>query len=269
MSPRLAWKLNKYIMPRSAMVKFLSTVAFLIVALHLAAQDRIDAERPGESKNPELVKGNHLQVETGFRSEKLADGQYLYQHPAMAVRFGLFNAIELRMDVVSQTVRDNIQKQRLNGFEPFQFGMKAKVLPENKWSPSIAVLGMVGIPSTSSVDFYNRRLPIEFRTLFANTINSKLRLQYNAGIKWEGDDRSTRWMYSLSPVFRISEKFNLFAEEYAYLKQTGPAQHYFDGGLEFFPKKSLMFDISGGAGLSKSSTSYFVAAGFSFRLPVR
>jgi hypothetical protein len=251
------------------MVKLLSTVAFLIVALHAAAQERIDAERPGESKTPELVKGNHLQVETGFRSEKLGDRQYLYQHPSVAVRYGLFNAIELRMDVVSQTVRDNVQKQSLNGFGPFQFGLKAKVLPENKWSPSIALLGMIGIPSTSSVDFYNRRLPIEFRTLFANTITNKVRLQYNAGIKWEGEDRSTRWMYSLSPVFKISEKFNLFIEEYAYLKQTGPAQHYFDGGLEFFPKKSLMLDVSGGAGLSESSSSYFVAAGFSFRLPVR
>lgn len=251
------------------MVKILSTVAFLIVALHLAAQEKIDAERPGESKGPELVKGNHLQAETGLRSEKLADHQYLYQHPSVTLRYGLFNAIELRMDVVSQTVRDNIQKQSLNGFKPFQFGLKAKVLPENKWSPSIAVLGMVGIPSTSSVDFYNRRLPIEFRTLFANTITSRVRLQYNAGIKWEGEDRSTRWMYSLSPVFKISEKFNLFAEEYAYLRQTGSAQHYIDGGLEFFPKKSLMLDVSGGAGLSRFSSSYFVAAGFSFRLPVR
>lgn len=251
------------------MIKYLSIVAFLIVALHSAAQEKIDAERPGESKSPELVKGNHLQVETGFRSEKLADRQYLYQHPTMAVRFGLFNAIELRMDVVSQTIRDNIRKERLNGFKPFQFGMKAKVLPENKWSPSIAVLGMIGIPSTSSVDFYNRRLPIEFRTLFANTINSQIKLQYNAGIKWEGEDRSTRWMYSLSPVFKISEKFNLFVEEYAYLRKTGAAQHYLDGGLEYFPKKSVMLDLSGGAGLSRFSTSYFVAAGVSFRLPVR
>jgi hypothetical protein len=251
------------------MVKFLSIIVCFFVALHSVAQDRIDAERPGESKSPELVKGNHLQVETGLRSEKIADRQFLYQHPSIAVRYGLFNAIELRMDVVSQTIRDNIQKESLNGFKPFQFGLKAKVLPENKWSPSIALLGMVGIPSTSSVDFYNRRLPIEFRTLFANTISGKIKLQYNAGLKWEGEDRSTKWMYSVSPVFKISDNFNLFVEEYAYLKKTGSAQHYLDGGLEFFPNRSLMLDLSGGVGLSDLSSSYFVAAGVSFRLPVR
>ena len=62
------------------MIKLLSAVAFLFVALHAAAQDRIDAERPGESKTPELVKGNHLQVETGFRSEKLGDNDYLAEY---------------------------------------------------------------------------------------------------------------------------------------------------------------------------------------------
>ena len=250
------------------MVKLFCTVAFILVVPAIYAQDKLEPERPGETRTPELVKGNHLQAELGFRSEKIDDGLYYYRHPDINVRFGLFNAIELRMNVVSQTVKDNFTKERLNGFAPFEFGVKAKVLPEYKWSPSIAVMGMIGIPSTSSNDFYNRRLPSEFRALFANTLGDRFTLQYNAGIKWEGDDRSTQWMYSISPVVELSEKFNLFLEEYAYLTKQGSARHYFDGGVEFFPNKNLMLDLSAGTGLSEFSSSYFFAAGFSFRLPM-
>jgi hypothetical protein len=266
----MARKLNSFIYTTgTAMVKLLPAIALLIISVHASGQDKLDAERPGETKTPELVKGNHLQAEIGFRKEKLSENENLYQHPDAILRFGLFNAIELRMNVTSQTIRDDISKQTQNGFKPLEFGVKAKVLPEYKWSPSIAVLGMIGIPSTASADYYNRHLPIEFRTLFSNTITPKIKLQYNAGIKWEGDDRQEQWMYSISPVFEVSDKVNLFLEEYAFLTKTGAAHHYFDGGILYFLGKSCMVDLSAGAGLSRLSSDYFIGAGFSLRLPMK
>lgn len=251
------------------MVRLISAVAFLAISLQLSAQDRLDPERPGETKSPELVKGNNLQAEIGFRTEKLNEDKNLYQHPNATVRFGLFNAIELRMNVISQTVHDDLNKTSDNGFRPFEFGVKAKVLPEYKWWPSIAVLGMIGVPATASIDYYNKRLPIEFRTLFSNTINQKLKIQYNAGVRWEGDDRREQWMYSFNPVYELTPKLNVFIEEYAFLKKSTSAQHYLDGGIEFYPKNNCMIDLSAGTGLSNLSSSYFIAAGFTFRVPMK
>jgi hypothetical protein len=143
------------------------------------------------------------------------------------------------------------------------------VLPEYNGFPSIALLGSVGIPSTSSSDHFNRRIPFEFRTLFGNTINKNFKIQYNAGIRWEGDDRRAQWMYSVTPMYAISPKFNVFIEQFAYLRKAGEPEHYFDGGLEYYARNNLMFDISGGVGLSERSSSYFLAAGVSFRIPVK
>lgn len=251
------------------MGKILSGIFFLLIAFQAAGQEKLTADRPGESKSPELVKGNHFQVEAGFRKEKPDDHLHLYHHPSAVLRYGLFNAIELRMEITSQTIRDRLNKATLNGLKPLEFGVKAKVLPEYNGFPSIAMLGTIGIPSTSSNDYFNRRIPVEFRTLLGNTLSRNLKLQYNGGIKWEGDDRTARWMYSVSPIFEISNRFSVFIEEYAFLRKAGSPQHYINGGVEFYPKNNLMFDVSGGLGLSDQSSDYFLAAGITFRLPVR
>jgi hypothetical protein len=251
------------------MVKIISAFALLTLSLQVCGQDRLDPERPGETKSPELVKGNNLQTEIGFRTEKINENENLYQHPNATVRFGLFNAIELRMNVISQTIRDNLNKQSENGFKPLEFGVKAKVLPEyNSW-PSIAVLGMIGVPSTASIDYFTKRLPLEFRTLFSNTLHQKLKLQYNAGIRWEGDDKEEQWMYSVSPKYKLTPKVNLFIEEYAYLQSGISARHYLDGGVQYYLQNNCMIDLSAGTGLSEMSSSYFIAAGFTFRVPMK
>lgn len=233
------------------------------------AQDKLEADRPGESRSSELVKGNHLQVETGFRMEKLEDKIHLYQHPRTTFRYGLFNAIELRAELTSQTIRNKVSKERVNGLKPVEFGVKAKILPEYKGFPSLALLGEIGVPGFSSQDYYNPRIPFQFRALFGNTFSKSFKLQYNAGVRWEGEDRTARWMYSFSPVFQVSERVNLFIEEYAFLGKTAAAEHYFDGGLDFYLGNDFMLDFSAGVGLSESSSPYFFAAGATFRLSAK
>jgi hypothetical protein len=226
----------------------------------------MEADMPRESKSPELVKGNNLQVETGFRKEKLADRQYLYQHPSATIRYGLFNALELRMELVSQTIRNDIIKESKTGLKPVHFGIKAKLLPEYKWIPSIGALVQLGVPSLASPDYFTHGIPYEFRTLFRNTLNDRIKVQYNAGVSWQAKENKG-WSYSISPTFKVSDNFNLFIEEYAFLKQNISPVHYFDGGVNYYFNKNLMVDLSVGVGLSNSSSPFFFSGGFSFRLP--
>lgn len=251
------------------MHKLIASFVLLMATFSLQAQEKLEADRPGESRTPELVPGNNVQLELGFRKEKLDPGIHLYHHPTTLLRFGLFNAIELRANITSQTIRDRETKETLNGLRPVEFGLKAKILPEYKGFPSMALLAHVGIPKFSSEDFYDGRLPIEVRALFGNTINKNFKLQYNMGVKWHRGNREAQWMYSFSPVMRLSDKINLFVEGYAFLSKTQSAEHYLDGGFDFYITNFFMLDLSAGVGLSDASSPYFVAAGASFRLPVR
>lgn len=242
---------------------------FLSGGYVLTAQDKLEADRPGESRSPELVKGNHLQAEFGFRKEKLTAGIHEYQHPSATIRYGLFNAIELRAEIITQTLRNTVSKETRNGLVPVEFGIKAKILPEYKGLPSLAILGQVGVPKFSSEDFYDGRLPVEVRALFGNTLTSQWKIQYNTGVKWHGKDREAQWMYSFSPVYKMNDKINLFIEEYAFLGKSSSPEHYLDGGLDFFVTNNFMLDFSAGVGLSSASSPYFIAAGASFRLGMR
>ena len=125
------------------MVKSLTVILCLFLVVHGYGQAYLNPDMPNERKTPELVKGNNLQVEAGLMKEKINGSQTLYQHPHALFRYGLFNALELRMEIVSQTIKDNISKESAKGLTPVYFGVKAKILPEHDWMPSICALAKV------------------------------------------------------------------------------------------------------------------------------
>jgi len=250
--------------------KLLLNIGFLLVAACAFGQeDLLDPERPSESKTPELVKGNNLQAELGFRKEKIGNGQYLFEHPQAVIRYGLFNALELRVQLLSQTFKNTVSKENLSGLAPVYFGLKAKILPQYNWLPSVGAIAQVGVPSFASSKFFVTGIPFEFRTLFNHNVNSKFALQYNVGVSWNETDQkkdNKQWMYSLSPIYKATDNLHLFVEEYAFLRNGTSAEHYFDGGLSYFVNKDFEVDFSAGAGLSDISSSYFLELGFAYRV---
>ena len=233
------------------------------------SQDLLNPDRPGESKTPELVKGNNLQLELGFMKEKISDREVMYQHPEALLRYGLFNALELRVELTSQTIKDNVSKQTLKGVTPVYFGIKAKILPEYKWLPSIGAMAEVGLPSLASGDYFVDGIPFEFRTLFNHNIGSKFSLQYNIGVAWNETNNqkdNKQWMYVLSPMYKINDRVHVFLEEYAFLRNGTSAEHYFDAGVQYYLNRDLVIDLCSGVGISGISSHYFIEGGLSYRL---
>jgi len=244
-------------------------IIFLLTTFNGFGQDQLNPDRPGESRTPELVKGYNLQAEVGFRKEKIQEAQYAYQHPEAILRFGLFNALELRMKLVSQTFKDKVSKTSQNGIAPVYFGVKAKILPQRGWGPSIGALAEVGVPSLASGDFFVTGIPFEFRTLFNNNITDRFSLQYNIGVSWNETNNqkdNKRWMYTLAPTYKISDDWHVFIEQYAFLRNGTAAEHYFDGGVQYFLKRDFAIDLAAGVGMSDMSSSYFIEGGLSYRL---
>ena len=250
-------------------VKSLTVILCLFLVVHGYGQEYLNPDRPNESKTPELVKGNNLQVEAGLMKEKINGSQTLYQHPHALFRYGLFNALELRMEIVSQTIKDNISKESAKGLTPVYFGVKAKILPEHDWMPSIGALAKVGVPSLASGDYFVDGIPFEFRVLFNNNVSSNFSLQYNFGVAWNETNNqkdNKQWMYTLTPSYSITKDFHVFLEEYAFLRNGTGSEHYLDGGVQYFLSKDFAVDLAAGVGTSKMSSDFFVEGGFSYRI---
>jgi hypothetical protein len=249
--------------------KAICQIICLLLVVHGYGQDYLNPDRPSESKTPELVKGNNLQLEVGFKKEKVSGAENMYQHPHALLRYGLFNALELRMELVSQTMKDNVSKKSLKGITPVYFGVKAKILPEHNWMPSIGALAEVGVPSLASGDYFVDGIPFKFRVLFNNNVNSNFSLQYNFGVAWNETNNqrdNKQWMYTLNPSYKITDNFHVFVEEYAFLRNGTSSEHYFDGGVQYFVNRDLVIDLAAGVGTSKISSDYFVEGGLAYRL---
>jgi hypothetical protein len=258
-----------YIESISVTYKAFLNIILLLITFRGFSQDMLNPERPGESRTPELVKGNNLQFEVGFMKEKIDENLNLYRHPEGLLRYGLFNALELRVRLVSQTIKDNASKNSLKGLAPVYFGVKAKILPEYKWLPSIGALAEVGVPSLASGDFFIDGIPFEFRTLFNHNITNKFSLQYNFGVAWNETNNqkdNKQWMYTLSPTYKFTDHFHLFIEEYAFLRNGTGSEHYFDVGVQYFVNNNFVIDLCAGTGLSDISSDYFIEGGLSYRI---
>jgi hypothetical protein len=102
--------------------------------------------------------------------------------------------------------------------------------------------------------------------LFENKLTDKIKLAYNAGAEWQGDDSGPQWLYTFSPQFELGKKWEAFLETFAYLQKGEAAKHHIDGGFAFYPANNLKLDLWGGKGISAEAPDYFVSAGISFRL---
>ena len=75
--------------------------------------------------------------------------------------------------------------------------------------------------------------------------------------------------YSVALGIGVTDKWGSFVEFFGFVPLSGPepATHLFDAGFTYLASNSVQLDISGGLGLNKASDDWYVAAGFSIRLP--
>lgn len=80
--------------------------------IHLAAvtsaigqEEKIQADRPGETLTPQLTKRGYFQVETGFEREQKNKTDYLVTHPEVLLKYGLSNRFELRAALFAESER--------------------------------------------------------------------------------------------------------------------------------------------------------------------
>lgn len=227
---------------------------------------KIETDRPGESQSTSEVQQGYLQVESGLRKEGQKGGDYTFFHPRSDIKYGLSERFELRAELASTDEKMFSQKEYHYGLEPVELGFKAKLTEAKGARPATSFYTQVGIPTLASADHRKEHVFPKMRLLFENKLTDKIKLEYNAGAEWDGEETAPQWLYTLAPEFELSDKWEAFVETYAYLQSGATAQHYLDGGFAFYPGKNLKLDLWGGKGLSSGALDYFVSFGVSFRL---
>jgi hypothetical protein len=229
-------------------------------------QEKMEADRPGETQTAATTAKGFLQFEVGFQKEQQNGTNSSFLHPNTVIKYGLTKQLELRMDLTVETEKFVSKNDYHYGLKPFEIGFKAHLAEEKGFLPNTSFLGEVGIPMLASKDHRADHVFPTLRFLFENSISKKITMHYNIGAEWDGDNSRPDWVYTIAPQFELSEKVSVFIEEYGLFHQAEKPEHYMDGGFDYNISKNVKFDLYAGVGLSSEASDYFIASGISFRV---
>lgn len=240
---------------------------FLLIAICISAQERIDTDRPDQTESAVLVPKKYFQGEFGFGKENLGSDNYNLVHPTFLLKYGLSKRFELRLegDFLSQYIHLIPGTKSTINLEPVEIGTKIALFEEKGLLPKTSLIAHVGLPFvTSNYDRQQNIFP-SFRFTCAHTISEHVGLGYNFGADWDGYEKNPAWLYTFSPNFTFGKKWYAYIETFGFYER-GNWEHVLDGGLAYYFSNDAKIDLSSGVGLGSSFLKNYFSLGFSFRL---
>lgn len=263
----------------------------------LKAQDTLETiapDRPGFGDAVSIVPFKNLQVETGFWYEEDKTTTVTTRGIGLnstLLRYGISEKVELRFDYnlwqnrVTTSAEPSTSEVVETGFFPLRLGMKARLIENKSWIPTVTFIGMLGFPRVATDAFQPAYLSPDLQLSFANPVNDWLTICYNLGASWDGDNPNPENYYALSTEFSFSNKMGAYLQGHGSFQRTSEGggkvstthQTFAEAGVMYYPRANIQVDLSGGIRASeydKEWTSfgaerkyYFLTAGLSWRFP--
>jgi hypothetical protein len=252
------------------MKKIFLFVPVLFLGWVANCQKPIETDRPSQGESPSIVPRSWLQFEAGDQRDKIDEELFSWLVPTLLTRFGLTEKLELRLLTELNRLQDRKVSIDTVGLRPIELGFKQNLTEEKGLIPQTSLIVQVAFNRLASDPFKSRIfLSPNFRFAMQHSVSEKIKLSYNAGAEWEADETSPAWIYTFSPEFELGDKWLAFAEAYGFIRQGEMPDHNVDAGFAYNVSNNARLDLSAGKGISPESMKYFVALGFSFRLPTK
>ncbi len=240
--------------------------------------ERLKSDRPDFTEASSTIGRGRIQLEggytyTGDRSGGVRTVRHSY--PEVLLRIGMFaDWFELRLgqNVFSESVTTNGVRRRTTGASDLYLGAKFALTKQKGILPETALVIQGTVPSGANA-FSANTGTYGFNYLFSWDLNDTFSLagsfQGNRAVDDTGRDYFL-FAQSLSIGYKLAKNLTGYTEWFAlyptFANDTGGgAQHYLDGGLQYFLTKNFAVDVRAGVGLSRSADDFFAGAGFVVR----
>jgi hypothetical protein len=223
--------------------------------------NELTVDRPGIAEAPFTVSPGMYQLETGLDYYNRTDGE-IYFLPVSLFRMGLSKQAELRVTV--KHILDKSTQNNIRGISPLTVGIKTHIIEQRGWIPETDILADIIIPLGNS-DLQPTGLGHDILLLFQNDISSKVAINYNVGLIWDGFTNNDTFTASFCFNYLPTDRIGLFIEYYDFLRRKGVKEHGIDGGFTFLIAPHVQADFSAGVSLADGKLNHFVSSGLSFR----
>lgn len=253
---------------------FLFLLPLIFIAFKTTAQNEvIQTDRFGKTYTPFSIPKKWFQSEIGFlkQTDKVPEFSITdkyFQHPLFFGRYGLSNRIEARLTTAWATekaIGPNITDV-YTGIHTFQLGLKANFVKEKGVKPEIALTAHYAFNrlrtltgKTDTIDGAN------FRFAFQNTLSENIWLNYNAGMQWDYFGEAPAYLYTLSPRFKLEDKWQGFVEVFGFIWRDDAPHHSISAGLGYNVNDDFKIDAAGGIKLNINAPDNFFTIGCSYR----
>lgn len=239
-------------------------LVFLIVSINAFSQSII-TDRPDQTESSSTLLKGSLQIESGILFGSAKDDYFseeILLAPTVLWRYGITNAIELRLLTEFACIKDKTTSENINGISDLQIGAKFQLLKKEGTNTEIAFLSHAIIPTAKDELSLN-----EFGTInklaISHELSNTIGLGYNIGYDYYCLG-SGNFTYSLSVGIGISDKIGFYVELYGEIVEFENHLVNFDAGFTYLLKENSQLDVSFGTGLNHNMT--YVSLGYSLNI---
>ena len=247
-------------------------ISFYLILLSipvLVAQNKISpliTDRPTQSAASSTVTKGSLQMEAGVLEEIVSKSESNSTFPGVLLRFGLSDAVELRVGgAYQESSRTSYSSDLYKGFSPLLLGAKLYVCEENGLFPEVAVLSEFTIGGTGEEAYYQEYMGTRLLFAFSHTLTDRLSLGYNLGAEYDGSEPRSNVLYSLVVGAALTDWLGGFVEFYGASRSSSQPDNSVDAGFSFLLTKNLQLDLSSGFGVAGQDSGFFLGLGASYR----
>jgi hypothetical protein len=216
-------------------VRIIFAISIFILPCFAYSQSGNIEESDDEYYIYDMVEPNSLQIDGDFYLEvyKMNAGQNLknikvdlkfFNAPQITLRFGIVRNLEVQLytGYTGVITKGNVNIRILNkslitankdltGLNPLGFGIKAGLVTNKKLRPSIAINGILTLPSVGIPAFRPDNPGAEVYFNFYNQLSEKFDIVYDAEIIWSGfsSDPYRSYYLAVSPGYFFSDKISL------------------------------------------------------------
>lgn len=251
------------------MSKFIFTISFLLgitAEETIGQKSPIQTDRPDQTECPFIVPKKYLQAENGILFERQNSNEINYSIPTILWKYGLTDNFEFRL--ISEVLVNKTGPEKAVGLAPVTFGFKANICEEKGLLPTISFIGHLTSKNWGSKNYSAKYAAPSFRFTLQHSLTNSISLGYNLGAEWDGETPVPKYLYTITTGFSLTDKIGCYVEAFGFCASGIRADNNIDGGLTWLISPNMLFDISGGLGISKKSAASYVALGFSYRLKV-
>jgi len=233
----------------------------------VAAEASISTDRPSVTNSSVVVSKGNFQVENGLLITN-TQGQYIFDFPETALRFGLFDKTEFRLSAPNYFHSLSTEAAATSGFGDITIGVKQQLGPTSR-NFNLSFILFLSLPSGAnavSSHGYDPGLQLPW--------SHQLSKNWTAGgqvaFYWPSQEGKHNFTGEATFLLdrQLTKPWDAFVEYAGDFPQNGGSRQllHFGTTYKLAPRHQIDFHVA--AGLSKAAPEMFVGLGYSFLLRV-